>query len=79
MLRVDKHARTVLSRMRRRRAAHPESAGAAWAGAGAGGRAGTPPAEATQCLWRLCRRRAARPSPVSRTLLRAERAERRGR
>ena len=32
-----------------------------------------------QCLWRLCRRRAARPSPVSRTLLRAERAERRGR
>ena len=31
-----------------------------------------------QCLWRLCRRRAARPSPVSRTLLRAERAERRG-
>ena len=48
------------------------------AGAGAGGRAGTPPAEATQCLWRLCRRRAARPSPVSRTLLRAERAERRG-
>ena len=27
-----------------------------------------------QCLWRLCRRRAARPSPVSRTLLRAERA-----
>jgi len=59
-------------------AAHPEPAGAAWAGAGAGGRAGTPPAEATQCLWRLCRRRAARPSPVSRTLLRAERAERRG-
>ena len=50
MLRVDKHARTVLSRMRRRRAAHPESAGAAWAGAGAGGRAGTPPAEAEMPL-----------------------------
>ena len=61
--------------------AHPEPKGAAWAGAGAGGRAGTPPAEAAMPLAALhvCRRRAARPSPVSRTLLRAERAERRGR
>ena len=32
-------------------AAHPEPAGAAWAGAGAGGRAGTPPAEATMPIY----------------------------
>ena len=67
------------SRRRRRRAAHPEPAGAAGAGPGAGGRAREPRQRRRQCLWRLCRRRAARPSPVSRTLLRAERAERRGR
>ena len=66
-------------RRRRRRAAHPEPAGAAGAGPGAGGRAREPRQRRRQCLWRLCRRRAARPSPVSRTLLRAERAERRGR
>ena len=67
--------RGLPSRRRRRMAAHPEPAGAAGAGPGAGGRAGTPPAEATMPLAAL----QARPSPVSRTLLRAERAERRGR
>ena len=43
-------------------AAHPEPAGAAWAGAGAGGRAGTPPAEATMPLAAL---QAARGAPLA--------------
>ena len=45
-------------------AAHPEPAGAAWAGPGAGGRAGTPPAEATMPLAAL-QAGAARGAPLA--------------
>ena len=73
----DKHARSAIEKKEK------EGGASEARGRGVGGRARAGAREPRQrrrkCLWRLCRRRAARPSPVSRTPLRAERAERRGR